>query len=179
MTITFQSGESMHFIFRARDLCAALFITVLLAGCGTEDEKINAEVQTKVAAVAPGATATVKDGVVTLTGQVDSNSVKAQAEQAVREVKGVKNVVENLGVKPAPVAAAPEKAPAPLPEADDAKREGAVKETYYTVKNGDSLSKIAKNYPGLTWQKIYEANKDQLKNPDPIYPGQKLVIPAK
>lgn len=165
-------------VFTTKDLCAALFVAALLAGCGTEDEKINAELQTKIAAVAPGATATVKDGVVTLTGQVDSSAVKAQAKQAAREVKGVKNVVDNLGVKLAPVAV-PEKAPAPLSEADAAKLKGAVPETYYTVKTGDSLSKIAKNYPGLTWQKIYEANKDQLKNPEPIYPGQKLVIPSK
>jgi nucleoid-associated protein YgaU len=48
----------------------------------------------------------------------------------------------------------------------------------YTVQKGDSLSKIAKKYPGLTWQKIYEANKDQIKDPDLIYPGQKLVIPS-
>jgi nucleoid-associated protein YgaU len=52
-------------------------------------------------------------------------------------------------------------------------------QTHYTVQKGDSLSKIAKKYPGLTWQKIYEANKDQIKDPDLIYPGQKLVIPAK
>lgn len=54
--------------------------------------------------------------------------------------------------------------------------EGAEQE--YEVKAGDSLSKIAKNYPGLTWQKIYEANKDQIKNPDMIHPGQKLKIPS-
>jgi nucleoid-associated protein YgaU len=48
----------------------------------------------------------------------------------------------------------------------------------YTVQKGDSLSKIAKKYPGMTWQKIYEANKDQIKDPDLIYPGQKLVIPS-
>jgi nucleoid-associated protein YgaU len=54
--------------------------------------------------------------------------------------------------------------------------EGAEQE--YEVKAGDSLSKIAKNYPGLTWQKIYEANKDQIKNPDIIHPGQKLKIPS-
>lgn len=54
--------------------------------------------------------------------------------------------------------------------------EGAKQE--YEVKAGDSLSKIAKNYPGLTWQKIYEANKDQIKNPDIIHPGQKLKIPS-
>lgn len=54
--------------------------------------------------------------------------------------------------------------------------EGAEQE--YEVQAGDSLSKIAKNYPGLTWQKIYEANKDQIKNPDVIHPGQKLKIPT-
>ncbi|WP_343700315.1 LysM peptidoglycan-binding domain-containing protein [Chitinophaga sp.] len=54
--------------------------------------------------------------------------------------------------------------------------EGAEQE--YEVKAGDNLSKIAKNYPGLTWQKIYEANKDQIKNPDIIHPGQKLKIPS-
>jgi nucleoid-associated protein YgaU len=51
-------------------------------------------------------------------------------------------------------------------------------EQIYEVKSGDSLSKIAKNYPGLTWQKIYEANKDQIKDPDLIQPGQKLKIPS-
>ncbi|WP_343304982.1 LysM peptidoglycan-binding domain-containing protein [Chitinophaga niabensis] len=54
--------------------------------------------------------------------------------------------------------------------------EGAEQE--YEVKAGDNLSKIAKNYPGLTWQKIYEANKDQIKNPDIIQPGWKLKIPS-
>jgi hypothetical protein len=51
-------------------------------------------------------------------------------------------------------------------------------EQVYEVKSGDSLSKIAKNYPGLTWQQIYEANKDQIKDPNLIHPGQKLKIPA-
>ncbi|WP_298739582.1 LysM peptidoglycan-binding domain-containing protein [uncultured Chitinophaga sp.] len=51
-------------------------------------------------------------------------------------------------------------------------------EQVYEVKSGDSLSKIAKNYPGLTWQQIYEANKDQIKDPNLIHPGQKLKIPS-
>ncbi|NDW09452.1 LysM peptidoglycan-binding domain-containing protein [Dysgonomonas sp. 520] len=50
-------------------------------------------------------------------------------------------------------------------------------EETYEVKAGDNLSKIAAKYPGMTWQKIFEANKDQLKNPDMIHPGQKLRIP--
>jgi len=49
----------------------------------------------------------------------------------------------------------------------------------YTVKSGDSLSKIAGNYSGITWQQIFEANKDQISDPNLIHPGQVLKIPAK
>ena len=48
----------------------------------------------------------------------------------------------------------------------------------YTVVKGDSLSKIGQKY-GVEWKKIYEANKDQIKDPDLIQPGWKLKIPAK
>lgn len=48
----------------------------------------------------------------------------------------------------------------------------------YTVKSGDSLSKIASHY-GLKWKDIFEANKDLIKNPDLIQPGWKLKIPSK
>ncbi len=48
----------------------------------------------------------------------------------------------------------------------------------YTVQKGDSLSKIAAGYPGLRWQDIFEANKDQISNPDLIQPGQVLKIPS-
>jgi nucleoid-associated protein YgaU len=49
----------------------------------------------------------------------------------------------------------------------------------YTVVKGDSLSKIAKHLYGdaQKWRKIYEANRDQIKNPDLIYPGQTFTIP--
>jgi nucleoid-associated protein YgaU len=51
----------------------------------------------------------------------------------------------------------------------------------YTVVAGDSLSKIAKREYGdaNAWNRIYEANRDIIKNPDLIYPGQTLQIPAK
>jgi nucleoid-associated protein YgaU len=50
----------------------------------------------------------------------------------------------------------------------------------YTVVKGDSLSKIAKSLMGdaQKWRAIYEANKDTIKNPDLIHPGQVLKIPA-
>jgi LysM repeat protein len=49
----------------------------------------------------------------------------------------------------------------------------------YTVKPGDSLSKIAKEQYGDAGQynKIFEANRDKLSDPDKIMPGQVLVIP--
>jgi nucleoid-associated protein YgaU len=51
-------------------------------------------------------------------------------------------------------------------------------EETYTVKSGDSLSKIGHHF-GVSWQKIFEANKDQIKDPDKIFPGQQLRIPRK
>ena len=49
----------------------------------------------------------------------------------------------------------------------------------YTVKPGDTLSKIAKEYLGSasSYMKIFEINKDQLTDPDKIKPGQVLRLP--
>ena len=47
----------------------------------------------------------------------------------------------------------------------------------YTVQSGDNLSKIGSKY-GVSWQKIFEANRDKLDDPDKIFPGQELVIPS-
>ena len=51
--------------------------------------------------------------------------------------------------------------------------------TTYTVKAGDSLSKIAKKLYGNAskWHRIYDANRDKIKNPDLIQPGWELTIP--
>ena len=49
----------------------------------------------------------------------------------------------------------------------------------YTVKSGDSLSKIGQHH-GVAWREIYEANKDVIgDDPDKIFPGQTLRIPHK
>jgi nucleoid-associated protein YgaU len=53
-------------------------------------------------------------------------------------------------------------------------------EQTYTVVSGDSLSKISKHFYGDAnhWRRIFEANKDEIKDPDDIYPGQNLKIPS-
>jgi nucleoid-associated protein YgaU len=70
-------------------------------------------------------------------------------------------------------------APAPLPDLGP-KAAPTAQEQIYTVVAGDSLSKIAKRYYGDAnkWPRIHEANRDQIKNPDLIHPGQRLKIPG-
>ena len=50
----------------------------------------------------------------------------------------------------------------------------------YTVGKNDTLQKISKKFYGTTknWTKIYQANKDVLRGPDKLYPGQTLKIPS-
>jgi nucleoid-associated protein YgaU len=69
-------------------------------------------------------------------------------------------------------------APAPVPQADGNIAPINVSRTYVVVK-GDSLSKIAKQQYGEAsqWRRIYEANRDLIKDPDLIFPGQELRIP--
>jgi len=47
----------------------------------------------------------------------------------------------------------------------------------YTVESGDNLTKIGAKY-GLTWQQVFDANKDIISDPDKIFPGQELKIPG-
>lgn len=49
----------------------------------------------------------------------------------------------------------------------------------YTVAGGDTLSHIAERFYGTPrWQPIFDANRDQLDDPDKIVPGQVLRIPT-
>jgi nucleoid-associated protein YgaU len=78
-------------------------------------------------------------------------------------------------------------APGNRPKADFSDVEGGSSSTApspatgrtYTVRKGDSLSKIAKREYGdaQQWHKIFEANRDTIKDPDLIYPGQVFRIP--
>jgi LysM repeat protein len=55
----------------------------------------------------------------------------------------------------------------------------AVAPLYHIVKTGDTLSKISEQYYNsiYQWSRIYEANRDSVKNPNYIFIGQRLIIP--
>ena len=57
--------------------------------------------------------------------------------------------------------------------------EESIGEQTYTVQKGDTLSHIAQQFYGKAgaWNRIFEANRDQLDNPDLIQPGQVLKVP--
>jgi hypothetical protein len=63
--------------------------------------------------------------------------------------------------------------------AEQGKRQTAKPDQTYTVKAGDTLSKIGKQYYGDAneYMRIFNANRDKLSDPDKIQVGQKLVIP--
>jgi LysM repeat protein len=77
-----------------------------------------------------------------------------------------------------PVPATQKATPKATPKAATAPPAAAAQRSYertYTVKRGDTLSKIAAAH-GTTWQKVYANNKGTLKNPNTIYVGQRLAL---
>jgi LysM repeat protein len=111
-----------------------------------------------------------RDGKLYFNGSVASEDEKNQIWNAIKTIPDwQKEVVADIKVTggPAPTrASAPAAAPAPQTRT-------------YTVQAGDTLSKIAKAQFGNAseYMKIFEANRDQLSNPDLIKPGQVLRIP--
>jgi nucleoid-associated protein YgaU len=98
----------------------------------------------------------VDDDKVTLTGQAASQADREKIVLLVGNHEGIGSVDDNMTT---------------------AKQEPEGK--YYEVKSGDTLSKIAKEQYGNAnkYPVIFEANKPMLKDPDEIYPGQRLRIP--
>jgi len=70
-------------------------------------------------------------------------------------------------------------AAAPKTQAAGASTNAGTSTRTYTVKPGDSLSKISREFYGDAnkYQKIFEANRDKISDPDKIRAGQELVIP--
>ena len=78
---------------------------IFMAACGKSDADLQKAVAAKLAADGvSGVTATVKDGVATLTGEVADVTVKSKAETSARSVEGIKSVVNSTTTKPLTVA---------------------------------------------------------------------------
>ncbi len=99
----------------------------------------------------------VKDGVVTMAGEAESAEALEKAMLMAGNVEGVTEVRSDNVAAPA---------------ATD-------KVEYYEIVSGDTLSAIAQKYYGKAsaYPRIFEANREVIKDPDKIYVGQKIRIP--
>lgn len=81
-----------------------LMSSVVLIGCAPKDADIQANVEKKIQALpdASGVTVTVADGIATLSGEVKDPAVAEQVTAEVKDVKGVKSVVNNCTITPPP-----------------------------------------------------------------------------
>ena len=123
-------------------------------------------------------------GVLIVSGPVESQEVREKVITIVGNVNGVGQVDDQLVVataQPTDEAAAPAPAPeVPEPEAPSTEPgEPEWESNTYTVQSGDTLSGIAKQVYGNAgkYMVIFEANTPMLKDPNKIYPGQVLRIP--
>lgn len=98
-----------------------------------------------------------RNGVATVYGESKSSAEKNKVVMTLGGIDGVRRVDDRISLLEAP----------------------AAQETIYTVKSGDSLSKIAKSHYGdpMKYMEIFNVNKDILKDPNIIHPGQQLRIP--
>ncbi len=106
----------------------------------------------------------VRNGKVHITGTVTSEAEKNAIWEAIKTVPDWRNdVVADVKVAPRPGVEAP-----------------VSSMKTYTVTQGDTLSTIAREFLGDAdeYMRIFDANKDQLTDPDSIHPGQILKIPA-
>lgn len=99
----------------------------------------------------------IDDDVATITGMAYDQSTKEKVVLVVGNSNGIATVDDQMTVEHVE------------PEAQ-----------FHTVVSGDTLGKIAKNYYGnaMKYPVIFEANKPMLTDPDKIYLGQVLRIPA-
>lgn len=99
----------------------------------------------------------IKNDMATITGKAYDQSTKEKVVLVVGNVEGIAQVDDNMEVENKE------------PEA-----------VFHTVERGDTLGKIAKEHYGSAnkYPEIFEANKPMLTDPDKIYPGQVLRIPA-
>lgn len=137
-------------------------------------EKYNHAIQTAKSFRMEGS-AEERDGKLYFKGTVKSDEEKNRIWDAIKTVPDwQKEIAADIRVSAPAAAAAP--SPAPAPAATSA----APEPTTYTVQSGDTLSAIAKRFLGNAndYMEIFNANRDQLSDPNKIKPGQVLKIPT-
>lgn len=119
----------------------------------------------------------VEEGTVTLSGEAADNETREKAVLAAGNVDGIGAVDDQMSV--AAVEYEDEDGEGNYDEEAETD-ETASDSEFYTVKRGDTLSKIAREFYGdaSEYMTIFEANQPMLDDPDEIYPGQVLRIPV-
>jgi nucleoid-associated protein YgaU len=149
----------------------------LFGGATIDENKVREHIMTLGLKIRPfSVVAHQKEKMVSLIGFAETLQDKEKAILAAGNIKGVEKVDDRLKIgSPPGKAEAPTTAEA-APEPDSAELPTS---QFYTVKSGDTLSKIAREFYGSAgkYPVIFEANKPMLTNPDRIYPGQVLRIP--
>ena len=141
------------------------------------EEKVQAAVE-RVRGQFPGAqiNARVDQGeTVTLTGHAADVETKTQIMAAFNAAVETGNTLNQITVdKPIPQAAGTQFSTAPLGTTSSSEPRT------HTVAAGDTLSALAKRFYGdaSQYNRIFDANRDQLSDPDRINVGQKLKIPT-
>jgi nucleoid-associated protein YgaU len=140
---------------------------------GNEGEAIEREIERALGDNVDNLKATFSNGSVTLTGTAKSLAAKEKATLIAGNVRGVERVNAD-GITVAGNGAMGGKE---MPGVTGAKAAGS---RFYTIQSGDSLSRIAQRElgDGNRWNELFEANREVIEDPDMIYPGQQIRIPA-
>ena len=120
----------------------------------------------------------LQDNKLVIRAEAPTQDAKNKFWDAVKKVDAnFKDLMADISVAPTPAAPQATKPPA----APSAQAPAAPAAQTYTVVGGDTLSKIAKQFYGNAndYMKIFEANRDQLSDPNKIQVGQVLKIPAR
>lgn len=120
--------------------------------------------------------AAVSESTAKLSGTCDSLPTKEKAILLTGNTKGIDLVDGDSLLYPEPKSAEAAPAPGAVPELVETESS-----QFYEIKSGDTLSKIAKQYYGdaSKYPLIFEANREVIKHPDKIYPGQQIRIPKR
>ena len=144
------------------------------------EEKVEKALQT-IRSQFPGSQidARVSDEVVTLTGRTTDINTKGQIMAAFNSAVEAKNTINQIALD-TPAAHAAGTQFSSVPHAAPLGTTSASEHRMHDVASGDTLSAIAKRYYGdaSQYHRIFEANRDQLSDPDKIQAGQRLKIPT-